>query len=131
MNRGTQRQAAYRENAVRASTPEQFVPLLYEGLLAQLRRGARQIRDGNIEGKSESVSRASDIVHELLASLDFERGGEIAPPLASLYAFWIREIGEAGRTMDAARLEALEPMVSSLCGAWRTVSGHGVAAGDA
>lgn len=125
MHRNAMHPSVYRETAVLSSTPEQRVPLLYDGLLAALRRASRQIRGRDIEGKCSSLTRASDIVHELLGSLDFERGGPIARQLASLYGFWTREIALAGRAMDADRLDALEQMVASLGGAWHEAARMG------
>jgi len=109
----------YRDTEVLSSSPEQLVPLLYERLLVSLRRGVKQMRAGDTEGRYESLSRASDIVCELLSSLDFEKGGDIAPRLASLYAFWAREISESSRTLQSSRLERVEQMVASLHEAWK------------
>ena len=110
--------SAYRETGVLSSSPEQLVPLLYEHLLVNLKRSAMRIRAGDIEGKFESLTRAADIVVELLSALDHEAGGELAQRLAALYAFWLREINVAGRDLDAGRVEEVAAMVASLLEAW-------------
>lgn len=109
---------SYRSTEVLSTSPERLVPLLYEHLLVNLRRGILHIQRENIEGRLESLGRSLDILSELLAALDFERGGEVAPRLASLYAFWTQEISSAGRAMDTQRLEKVAAMVESLGGAW-------------
>jgi flagellar secretion chaperone FliS len=109
---------AYQENRVASSSPEQLVALLYEHLLVSLKRAAKQIQAREVEEKARSVEKATSILHELLASLDFETGGEIAPRLASLYSFFLREVAEASRSLDAARLEPLIEMVASLHESW-------------
>jgi flagellar protein FliS len=101
-----------------SSSPEQLVPLLYEYLLVNLKRAAKHIRAGEVEAKGESVEKASAILYELLACLDFDAGGEIAPRLASLYSYFLREIGEASRALDEARLEPLIEMIGSLHESW-------------
>src|SRR5690606_24676292 len=83
------------------------------------RRAAAQIEAGDIEGKSASLDRASGIVFELLAALDFEAGGDLASRLAALYSFFATEISAAGRTLERERLERVVNMVSSLQEAWR------------
>jgi len=110
--------AAYRQTSVLASNREQLVVLMYDHLLASLRRAAQQVRDGDIEGRVTSLARASDILTELLATLDFERGGDIASRLSALYAWFLGEIGEVSRRPDAARLERMTTLVASLHESW-------------
>jgi flagellar protein FliS len=114
--------AAYRETQVMSSSPEQLVPLLYERLLVHLRRAEAQITAKDIAGKSESLGKATEIVFELLSNLSFEAGGELASRLAALYAFFINELGEVGRTMDTARLKTVTEMVGSLHTAWASAA---------
>ncbi len=111
--------STYQEAQILGSTPGQLVTLLYDHLLLSLKRGKRQIEERDIEGKSQSLGKASDILFQLLGSLDFERGGDIAARLSGLYAYFANEIGEASRTLEAARLEPLIEMVETLRGAWR------------
>ncbi len=115
---------AYRENAVLGRTPEQLVPLLYEHLLVQLVRGGQRIRAGDIEGKADALSRASDTLFELLESLDFGAGGEVATRLSTLYHYFLREAEIAGRAMDPAPLDRLVRMVEVLHEAWNQAAGE-------
>lgn len=108
----------YLENDVVSRPKEWLVPLLYEHLLAHLRRAQAQIQQRDIEGKAASLERASAIVIELLGALDRERGGELAQRLAALYAYFGSEILAVGRTLDAARLERMIGMVGSLHESW-------------
>lgn len=110
--------ARYREARVLGSSREQLVVLLYEQLLVSLRRAGAQIRAGDIEGKAQSLARAADIVYELLGALDFDAGGELASRLAALYGFFVTEIGEVGRSLDADRLDRLVGIVATLHESW-------------
>src|SRR5690606_23973886 len=109
---------AYQANDVMGRPPEQLVVLLYEHLLVNLRRSALQIHRGDIEGKTRSLGRASDIVFELLSALDREKGGELASRLAALYGYFISEISQIGRTLDQERLARLISIVASLHTSW-------------
>ena len=62
----------YRATEVLSLSKEDLILVLYEHLMINLKRGSQQIRAKDIEGKSQSLTRASSIVYELLASLDFE-----------------------------------------------------------
>lgn len=113
------KEGLYRDVEVLSSSPERVVLLLYEKLLVSLRRGAHCIRARDIQGKHDSLTRAGDIAYELLSSLDYERGGDLAPRLASLYTFWGKEISDGGRALDPARIERIHGMVSELHESWK------------
>lgn len=110
--------SSYHSARVLGSSREQLVVLLYENLLANLRRAGIQIGTRDIEGKAASLEKASDIVFELLASLDQEAGGELASRLAALYGWFIGEISGVGRTLDRERLNRLVGVVRTLHESW-------------
>lgn len=110
--------ASYKTQEILSLPREKLVPVLYEHLIVNLKRGVRQIRDEDYEGKADSLGRASDILHELLATLDFDVEGGLAPRLASLYAFFIKEVVEVGREMDAERLQRLIGLITPLYQSW-------------
>ncbi len=102
------------EANILSRSPEWLVPLLYEHLLANLRRAEVQIGAGDIEGKTASLAKASAIVLELTDSLDQERGGDLAQRLAALYAFFLSEIMSDGRSKETNRLARLIAMIADL-----------------
>lgn len=108
----------YLENEVVSRPKEWLVPLLYEHLLAHLRRAHVQIQQRDIEGKGASLEKASAIVIELMGALDRDKGGELAQRLAALYAYFGSEILSIGRTLDIGRLEKVIGMVGSLHESW-------------
>jgi flagellar protein FliS len=115
---------------VLSAPKERLIPMLYEGILKNLRRADKQIGARDIEGKSESLTKAADIVYELLGTLDFEAGGELAQRLAGLYGYFAKEILDVSRTLDRQRLGALIEMVASLHGAWDEAARQATSGGD-
>lgn len=114
--------SAYRESRVMSAAPTDLVVMLYERLLADLRGAALAIRAGDIEAKSAKVQRATDVIFELLASLDRTRGGEVGQRLAALYSYMISRVGQASRTLDADALDELAGNVESLLQAWQSIA---------
>ena len=108
----------YLESDILSRPREWLVPLLYEHLLANLRRAAVQIESRDFEGKASSLSKANQIVAELLATLDRERGGDVADALVSLYGYFAIEIMNVGRTLDLGTLNRLVAMIADLHEAW-------------
>lgn len=114
----TAQTSRYLENEVLSRSPEWLVPLLYEHLLGSMRRAIVQIETENLEGRAESLSRASAIVGELLASLDRTNGGALADGLAGLYAYIAIELLEVGRSGGVGSLPRLIGLVEELHEAW-------------
>jgi flagellar secretion chaperone FliS len=110
--------SSYLEAEVMSRQKEWLVPLVFEHLLSSLRRADVQIAAGDLEGKAASLERASNIVLELISSLDFESGGEIAPRLSALYSFFAGEILTIGRSLDREHLARLIEMIAGLHQAW-------------
>jgi flagellar protein FliS len=122
--------AAYQQSRVVGSSPEQLVVLLYEGLLTNLRRAAAHIARREYEEKSRAFDRATDIIFELVSSLDVEQAGELGLRLSALYSYFIGEIGAISRSLDLARLEQLTAVVASLHEAWAAAA-RAVTSGEA
>jgi flagellar secretion chaperone FliS len=114
--------SAYRQSRVMSSTPVQLVVMLYERLLADLKGAAIAIRAGDLEAKAEKVQQATDVIFELLGSLDQTRGGEVGQRLAALYSYMISRVGQASRALDAAGMDEVAGHVESLLTAWSAVA---------
>lgn len=95
------------------------VPALYDRLGQALRLADAAIAAGDLSVRSAQLERASSVVFELLASVDFQQGGELAPRLAALYGFFASELLAVGRSGERAQLARLVDMVEVLNGSWR------------
>ncbi len=116
--------AAYRETRVKTASPGQLVVMLYDEALKQcdiaieLSGEGSKPRPDRIERINAALGKAQDIVTELMASLDFEAGGEIAQNLFALYVWFGRELLEANIAKDTGRIKAVRGMLAELRGAW-------------
>ncbi|MDR2467925.1 MAG: flagellar export chaperone FliS [Spirochaetaceae bacterium] len=118
--------AAYRQTRIKTAGQGQLIIMLYDGAvknldhaLELLNANAGAKRDlSRIEKISKSVLKAQEIVTELMVSLDFTQGGEIAKNLFSLYTWFNKELLEANMSRDSARISAVRQMIYDLRGAW-------------
>ena len=108
----------YQQNDVASMSPARQVVFLYSHALASLRMASRHIAQKDVEARERAMNKARDIFSELLGTLDFEAGGQIAHNLAGLYAWFIDETMHIDATRDGARLTRLIGMVAELHGAW-------------
>lgn len=88
----------YQSQAVRSATPEQLVGKLYDLGISACHRGDR--------------SKLRAVIVELIASLNFEQGGELANRLYALYEFCLNEsvVGD---------LATISELFSGLRSAWQ------------
>ena len=92
---------------------------------ARLRRGlfGAFVAQGNHELRIGALDKARAALGELLATLDHERGGEMAGQLDGVYRFLLGELIEIGLHPSAARLERAIAMVAELREAFATITG--------
>jgi flagellar protein FliS len=66
--------------------------------------------------------KTGEIVTELMVSLDFEQGGEIARNLFALYTWFNRELLEANIKQDMERIGTVRNMIDDLRSAWQEIA---------
>lgn len=76
---------SYRESAVAGASPVRLVILLYEQAIEDLRRAVLAVTKGDIEGRTREINHALTIIGHLQATLDKERGGQVAQTLDHFY----------------------------------------------
>ena len=104
----------YREAELTSATPGQLVVMLFDKLALTLRRARAAMEQKDIEQRTASICKASDMITELKLSLDHAAGGDIARQLDGLYGFMLRELFEANRRQDVAKLDVVLKMASEL-----------------
>jgi flagellar protein FliS len=121
----------YRDAELASATPGQLVVLLFEKLALTARRARAALDAGQIEARTAHVLRAVDLVTELRLSLDHEQGGDVARQLDALYGFMLRELFEANRRQEGARLDAVARIAGELREGFAGAQAQLAAAGDA
>lgn len=113
---------AYMEGSVWSSDPISLVVALYEGAVESVTQARRCLETGDIWGRAKAVTKAVNILTELLVSLDGKKGGEIATNLARLYNYMQRKIMEGHASKSAAAFEEVEKLLRTLLGAWHVAA---------
>jgi len=76
---------SYREAAVAGASPIRLVILLYEQAIEDLRRAVAAHRNGDIAGRTRELNHALLVLGHLQATLDKDRGGQVAANLERFY----------------------------------------------
>jgi flagellar secretion chaperone FliS len=120
--------SAYKNTKVMTASQAKLIVMLYDEAIKQINLALM------LMGKSEgvihyseinaSLNKALDVVGELTASLDFEKGGEIASNLFNVYSYFAREINEANLAKSPVNLAEVLKLMVSLCEAWKAIDSN-------
>jgi len=121
--------STYRETRIKTASQGQLILMLYSEAVRQLDQalnllgmnGTGKKEPGRIEKIGKSVVKTQEIISELMVSLDFEQGGEIAKNLFSLYTWFNRELLEANISQDARRISTVRSLMENLRSAWQEI----------
>jgi flagellar protein FliS len=118
----------YQLNDILTATPESLVGKLFEGAIRSTRLAQGLAEPTGLTERRRSLSKALAIVGELRASLDLERGGEIAANLDRLYGFVIDRLAEASLCRRDEPVEDALRVLEPLGEAWQQVASTAAAA---
>jgi flagellar protein FliS len=98
--------------------------MLYDGAIKNVNLAMENLSQKHkaFDKFSNCLIKAQDIISELMVSLDFEKGGEIAKNLFSLYLYANRQLFEANIKKDMRLLAEVKRILSELRGAWIEVA---------
>jgi flagellar secretion chaperone FliS len=107
------------------ASPTRLVQIMYEHILAQLvtAQGCMQrIRDNlplaDVIAKGKAIGKAVRLINQLNATLDMERGREIAGNLRSLYEYMLSRLTVANLKNDARIVAEVIELVRKLKSGW-------------
>ena len=115
---------AYRETQIKTANQIKLIVMLYDGAIRHLNLALDDLEGGHelYDRVNNHIVAAQDIVSELMASLDFERGGEIARGLFSIYSYANRRLLDGNVRKDRAPLEEVKRLLAELRDAWAGIS---------
>ena len=113
---------SYQQNSVAVESPAKLVEMLYEGILRFASMAKRCIDSQDIEKKIYYINRTTDIFVELLNSLDYEKGGQVAHYLTGLYTHQIKLLTQANMDNSKEKIDIVIKVVKGLLEAWKEVN---------
>jgi flagellar protein FliS len=113
--------ASYQKNQVAGMSQKDMIVLLYNGSLKFLEQAGDELEKGNAEGFADRVERVHRIVYHLYTTLDFDKGGEIAEKLGSLYSFVISQLYILNSTRNPTIIADLKEILSNLREGWQSL----------
>ena len=125
----------YAQAEVVVSEPKRLLLLMLEGGIRFLHGACDGLAAGDLPRFMYHSQKAQAVISELLGTLDFEAGGEIARNLARLYDFMLFHMTEGTARRSVQHYEEVLRLFETIAGAYREVlcgstesAGKGVAA---
>lgn len=109
----------YKKTAIESASREKLLLMLYEGAIKFIKRAIIAAEAKDIPTRCENIARAYDIVLELMNTLDFKVGGEVAKNLEQLYMFITEELTRANITGKVDHLNNVLKILETLYEGWQ------------
>ena len=115
---------AYRDTQIKTASQGKLIVMLYDEAIRQVNNAINDMNGSTetMDRVNGAIIKAQELVTELMASLDFERGGEIAQSLFSLYMFFNQQLVDANLKKVAKPLQEVKTMLLELRSAWAQIS---------
>ncbi|MGA7180244.1 MAG: flagellar export chaperone FliS [Thiobacillaceae bacterium] len=111
------------ETGVLSASPHKLISMLLEGAMSSISAARKQMVAGEIEAKSNSITKAMNIIGEgLKGSLDLRKGGEIAIQLYSLYSYLSGRLFLANLRNQPELLDEVTTLLGQIHEAWSQIS---------
>jgi len=109
----------YKQMQVKTANRGQVLIMLYESAIQNVKKATLAIDKKDLAAKGVAIIKTHDIINELLNTLDFEVGGQIARDLERLYNFVTEQLLKANIENSKEALQAVEKTLSTLLEGWK------------
>jgi flagellar protein FliS len=109
------------ETSVEAASPHQIIDMLFSGARDRIKQAQGHMLRNDQAGKAKAINACVEILSGLQASLDHEKGGDIAANLESLYDYMQRRLFRANADNDVEGLVEVGDLLATLRSAWKAI----------
>jgi len=112
----------YQKTSVTTANKVKILLMLYEGAIKFVKQAQIKMQKNEVAKKGILISKATAILSELMNTLDFEAGGQLAVDLENLYIFMIDHLIEANINNDTDKLKDVEKILKTLYSGWSEIA---------
>lgn len=110
------------ESAVNGASPHKLIQMLMAGALDRMAQARAAFESKNIEQKGVLLGKSISIIAGLQASLDSEKGADVAVNLDKLYDYMQRRLLEANLKNDMTMVEEVSGLLAKVKTSWDTIT---------
>jgi flagellar protein FliS len=114
----------YKEIQIKTANQIKLIVMLYDGAIRHLNITLDCFAEKHrkFDVINNHVLAAQDIISELMASLDFDKGGTVAKNLYAIYHYMNRQLLEANLRKEDKPIREVKKLLSELRAAWDEIS---------
>jgi len=121
-NYGGNYQNAYKKASVNTLDQTKLIIMLYDGAIKNASFAVEHMKSGQIEKVHDCLIKTKNIVTELMATLNMDRGGDIAKNLQSLYSYMFSQLIEANMNKKTEPVVIVIDLLKELRAAWTQIN---------
>jgi len=115
-------QNAYKKASDNTLDQTKLIIMLYDGAIKNASFAVEHMKSGQIEKVHECLIKTKNIVTELMATLNMDRGGDIAKNLQSLYSYMFSQLIEANMNKKTEPVVIVIDLLKELRAAWTQIN---------
>ena len=115
-------QNAYKKASVNTLDQTKLIIMLYDGAIKSASFAVEHMKSGQIEKVHDCLIKTKNIVTELMATLNMDRGGDIAKNLQSLYSYMFSQLIEANMNKKTEPVVIVIDLLKELRAAWTQIN---------
>ena len=115
-------QNAYKKASVNTLDQTKLIIMLYDGAIKNASFAVEHMKSGQIEKVHDCLIKSKNIVTELMATLNMDRGGDIAKNLQSLYSYMFSQLIEANMNKKTEPVVIVIDLLKELRAAWTQIN---------
>ncbi|WNZ73683.1 flagellar export chaperone FliS [Borreliella garinii] len=116
------KETIYKQTQINTSNPLSILIMLYDKAIQDLKIAKELIKDENWQNKikaNEKIFHAQEIITELMATLNFEKGGNISTNLLSIYSFLNKELENVLLKKEIHKIDNVIKQLQELSFTWK------------
>jgi flagellar protein FliS len=106
---------------VAAADPHRLVLMLMDGVMERLAIARACIERREIAKKAKLLHSCVTLLGELRASLNMQKGGELARNLSELYDYMVRQLLRANLESNVEYIKEVSSLLGEVRGAWTAI----------
>ncbi len=108
----------YLKNNLEGMNNDELILFIYQEMLKVLRQTLFFFEKDDIEQRVTAINKGIEVLNTLLSILDFEKGGEIAMRLRSLYLYCIKKLSTANYDRNPEPVTEVVKIFKNLHDGW-------------
>ena len=112
---------AYKTNQIMTAPKKKLLIMLYDGAIKDLKLAELALPKKEIENVNLYLTKTQDIIFELMSTLNFEVGGDIAKNLYQLYEYMIDRLVRANIDKDIEGVKEVRKYLEELRDTWERI----------